>query len=360
MLRRLINIMNDNKTTPLISSPFVAASLSVAQVMRTVIYALVPGILIYIGLFGWGVLINIVLASISAIIFEWLMLLLRNRPVKVFLFDGSAILTAILLALAIPPSVPWWVPVIGCFFAIVVAKHLYGGLGYNTFNPAMAAYAILLISFPKELSLWTLPLDQLNQPLSFLESVKYSLFHVLPSTIQFDSMTSATLLDYVRTEVGLGKNIEVISRSPIFGYVSGTGYEFVNAGFLLGGLWLIYRKIISWHIPLAMLLAITFISSISFVIDSNVFSNPLVHLLGGASILGAFFIATDPITASTTPRGRIIYGLGIGFITFSIRTWGGYPDGVAFAVLLMGLTVPLLDHYTMPKVYGARSTYDKN
>ena len=173
-------------------------------------------------------------------------------------------------------------------------------------------------------------------------------------------MTSATLLDYVRTEVGLGKNIEVISRSPIFGYVSGTGYEFVNAGFLLGGLWLIYRKIISWHIPLAMLLAITFISSISFVIDSNVFSNPLVHLLGGASILGAFFIATDPITASTTPRGRIIYGLGIGFITFSIRTWGGYPDGVAFAVLLMGLTVPLLDHYTMPKVYGARSTYDKN
>ena len=143
MLRRLINIMNDNKTTPLISSPFVAASLSVAQVMRTVIYALVPGILIYIGLFGWGVLINIVLASISAIIFEWLMLLLRNRPVKVFLFDGSAILTAILLALAIPPSVPWWVPVIGCFFAIVVAKHLYGGLGYNTFNPAMAAYAIL-------------------------------------------------------------------------------------------------------------------------------------------------------------------------------------------------------------------------
>jgi len=345
----------DNTNIPVSSSPFIPSSVSVAQIMRTVIYALIPGIVIYIGLFGWGVMINIVIASVSALVFEWLMLLLRNRPVRVFLFDGSAVLTAILLALAIPPAVPWWIPVVGCFFAIVVAKHLYGGLGYNTFNPAMAAYAILLISFPRELSLWNAPLDQVKQSLGFIQSLQFSLFHTLPATLQYDSITSATLLDHVRTEVGLGKTIDVISRSPIFGYVSGAGYEWVNAGFLIGGLWLIYRKIISWHIPVAMLVGIALISSISLMFNPGIFTNPLVQLFGGASILGAFFIATDPITASTTPLGRIIYGLGIGLITFSIRSWGGYPDGVAFAVLLMGLTVPLLDHYTAPKVYGARA-----
>lgn len=346
-------MQNTNIANP--SSPFIPSSASVAQIMRTVIYALIPGIIIYISLFGWGVLINIVIASVSALIFEWLMLIFRNRPVRVFLFDGSAVLTAILLALAIPPAVPWWIPVVGCFFAIVVAKHLYGGLGYNTFNPAMAAYAVLLISFPRELSLWTAPLDQVKQSLDFVQSLQFSFFHILPETVQYDSITSATLLDHVRTEVGLGKTMDVISRSPIFGYVSGAGYEWVNSGFLVGGLWLIYRKIISWHIPVAVLIGITFISTFSFMLDATTFTNPLIQLFGGASILGAFFIATDPITASTTPLGRIIYGFGIGLITFSIRSWGGYPDGVAFAVLLMGLTVPLLDHYTAPKVYGARA-----
>ena len=352
--------MNDVNSAAVISSPFVSESLSVAQVMRTVIYALVPGILIYIGLFGWAVLINILIASVSAVVFEWMMLILRNKQVRVFLLDGSAILTAILLALALPPSVPWWIPVVGSFFAIVMAKHLYGGIGYNTFNPAMAAYAILLISFPRELSLWNAPLAHVNQSLSFMDSINFSFFQNLPNSLAFDSMTSATLLDYVRTEVGLGKNIDVISQSPIFGYVSGSGYEWVSVGFLIGGLWLIYRKIISWHIPVAMLIAIIGISGISYFINSDNFTNPLVHLFGGATILGAFFIATDPITASTTPVGRIIYGAGIGLITFSIRAWGGYPDGVAFAVLLMGLTVPLLDYYTAPKVYGATTSYDKN
>lgn len=352
--------MTEMNSSPPISSPFINSSTSVGKVMRMVIYALIPGIAIYIGLFGWGVLINIIIASTSAIVFEWLMLLLRGRSVRVFLLDGSALISAILLALAIPPLAPWWLPVLGSFFAIVVAKHLYGGLGYNTFNPAMAAYAVLLISFPLEMSLWSAPLVQMEQSLNFLESLQYSIFHTLPSAVQFDALTSATLLDHVRTEIGLGKHIEEISQSRMFGYVAGAGYEWVNAGFLLGGLWLVYCKIITWHIPAAMLTAITFISAICYFVNPDVFSSPIVHLLGGASILGAFFIATDPITASTTPVGRIIYGLGIGFITFSIRVWGGYPDGVAFAVLLMGLTVPLLDHYTAPKVYGARAGYDKN
>ena len=346
-------------STPLTSSPFIPSSASVAKVMRTVIYALVPGIILYIWLFGWGVLVNILIATVSALLFEWGMLLLRARPVKVFLFDGSAVITAILLVLAIPPLAPWWLPVVGCFFAIVVAKHLYGGLGYNTFNPAMAAYAVLLISFPRELSVWDAPLAQVDHSLSFIETLRFSFFHSLPTSIQFDALTSATVLDHMRTQIGLGKSLAEISRSPVFGYLSGAGYEWVNLGFLLGGLWLIYKKIISWHIPLAMLVALAAIAALCYVIDAQHFANPLLHLLGGASILGAFFIATDPVTASTTPRGRIIYGAGIGLLTFAIRVWGGYPDGVAFAVLLMGLTVPILDHYTAPKVFGARAGYGK-
>ena len=223
----------------------------------------------------------------------------------------------------------------------------------------MAAYAVLLISFPRELSVWDAPLSQVEQSLGFIETVQYVLFHTLPPSIQFDALTSATVLDHMRTQIGMGKMLVEISHSPVFGTLAGAGYEWVNLGFLLGGLWLIYKKIISWHIPLAMLSAIAIISGIFFLLDAQTFANPILHLMGGASILGAFFIATDPVTASTTPRGRIIYGAGIGLLTFAIRAWGGYPDGVAFAVLLMGLTVPILDHYTAPKVYGARAGYGK-
>lgn len=346
--------------TPVSSSPFVPSTASVAKVMRTVIYALLPGLILYIYLFGWGLLVNILIACASALLFEWVMLVLRDRPIRVFLFDGSALITAILLVLALPPLVPWWIPVLGCFFAIVVAKHLYGGLGYNTFNPAMAAYAVLLISFPRELTVWIAPLSQLDQSLGFLDVVQYSLFHTLPAGVQFDALTSATVLDHMRTELGLGKSLTEISRAPAFGHIAGTGFEWINAAFLLGGLWLMYKKIISWHIPFAMLAALAVISVIFYLMDAQTFANPLLHLFAGASMLGAFFIATDPVTASTTPLGRIIYGAGIGLLTFAIRAWGGYPDGVAFAVLLMGLTVPIIDYYTAPKVYGARTDYGKN
>ena len=342
------------------SSPFIDSSASVAKVMRTVIYALLPGIILYVWMFGWGILVNITIACISAMIFEWFMLMLRDRPVRMFLFDGSALVTALLLALTLPPLAPWWIAVLGSFFAIVVAKHLYGGLGYNTFNPAMAAYAVLLISFPREMSIWSTPIVNVGEPLTFLNTFHYSFTQSLPSEIEFDMLTQATLLDHVRTEVGQGKNIDDIVRSPVFGHIASAGYEWINGGFLLGGLWLIYRKIITWHIPVALLSALAGISALCFYIDPNYFANPLVHLFSGASILGAFFISTDPVTASTTPIGRIIYAAAIGLLTYAIRVWGGYPDGIAFAVLLIGLTVPLLDYYTAPKVYGARASYGKS
>jgi len=327
--------------------------------MRTVMVALMPGVVLYVLLFGWGVVINILLASISALVFELVMLIVRDRPIRMFLSDGSALVTAILLALALPPMVSWWIPVIGSFFAIVAVKHLYGGLGYNAFNPAMMAYAILLVSFPRELSLWSAPLELMAQPLSFMQTLAYSLFHELPRAVSFDVLTSATPLDHLRTETGLGKAVEEISRAPLFGLVAGIGMEWVNTGFLAGGLWLIYRKIITWHIPVAMLGAIACMAGISYMLDPQVYADPMLHLWGGASLLGAFFIATDPVTASTTPLGKLIYGFGIGILTFSIRAWGGYPDGVAFAVLIMGLTVPLLDHYTVPKAFGARRGHEK-
>jgi len=346
--------MPDN-ISAITSSPFVPSTDSVARVMRTVIYALVPGVLIYIALFGWGVLVNILIVTASALLFEWIMLLVRDRPVKVYLFDFSAIITAILLSLAIPPLAPWWLLVLGSFFSIVVAKHLYGGLGYNTFNPAMAAYAVLLISFPLEMSMWTAPLSEGSHSLNIIESFEYSLFQVLPINMQYDALTSATVLDHIRTEVSTGKSFPEIGWSPAFGYLAGKGFEWVSLGFLLGGLWLLYKKIISWQIPTAVLTGLGVSSLLGYAVNPDIYANPLVHMLGGASILGAFFIATDPVTASTTPLGRIIYGIGIGFLTFAIRSWGGYPDGMAFAVLLMGMMVPLLDYYTAPKVYGART-----
>jgi len=347
--------MPDNNMTATTSSPFVPSTVSVARVMRTVIYALIPGVFIYIALFGWGVLTNILIVTLSALLFEWIMLLVRDRPVKVYLFDFSAIITAILLSLAIPPLAPWWLLVLGSFFAIVVAKHLYGGLGYNTFNPAMAAYAVLLISFPLEMSMWTAPLSEASQSLNIIESFKYVLFQVLPINMQYDALTSATVLDYVRTELSTGKLLPEISRSPVFGYLAGKGFEWINLGFLLGGLWLLYKKIISWQIPMAVLTGLGVSSLLGYLINPDIYASPLIHIMGGATILGAFFIATDPVTASTTPLGRIIYGAGIGFLTFAIRSWGGYPDGMAFAVLLMGMLVPLLDYYTAPKVYGERA-----
>jgi len=349
-------------TSPTMSpetSPFIPSNTSVGAVMRKVIYALIPGVALYVLLFGWGVLINILIACSSALLFEAIMLFLRDRPLRVFLFDGSAIVTAILLALALPPMLSWWIPVLGSFFAIVAAKHLYGGLGYNPFNPAMIAYAILLVSFPLQLSLWSGPLELIQHSLSFIETLNYSLFNQLPNSITFDALTAATPLDYLRTEVGQGNTVEAISRAPLFGQLAGQGMEWVNSAFLLGGLWLLYLRIISWHIPVAVLASIALVSGLAYLIDPNVFAHPSMHIWGGASILCAFFIATDPITASTTPLGRIIYGVGIGLLTFAIRTWGGYPDGVAFAVLLMGLTVPLLDHYTVPKVFGAGKDHGK-
>jgi electron transport complex protein RnfD len=343
-----------------VSSPFIASSSSVRRVMALVLLAMVPGMLTFIYFFGWGVLINMGLTLASAWLFEVMMLLLLQKPLQPFMFDFSALVTALLLAMALPPLVAWWLPVLAMFFAIVVAKHLYGGLGYNPFNPAMAAYCILLVSFPAQMSVWLSPSTLDATPLNFFQSMDYVFNRQWPSTSSIDAVSSATILDHMRIQLSMGQNLAQLDPAPVFGLIAGRGMEWVNLAFLLGGLFLIYKRIISWHIPLAMIISLAVIASVFHWIQPQHYYGPLLHLFAGASMLGAFFIATDPVTAATTPRGKLIYGAGIGLLIYAIRIWGAYPDGVAFAVILMGLTVPLLDQYTVPKVFGTRSGRDRS
>lgn len=340
------------------SSPFLPSNGSVARIMLLVVLALLPGVAVYTYLFGWGVLINIGIACASAGLFETLMLVILQKPVRFFVFDFSALVSALLLALALPPLAPWWLAVVGMFFAIVVAKHLYGGLGYNAFNPAMAAYCVLLVSFPKEMSVWLSPAHLATYTLSLNESLNYVFTLSLPDAWQMDAISSATTLDHMRINQSLNRVLTELPQARIGNLFASKGMEWVSLAFLGGGLFLVYKRVISWHIPLALLSSLALISAVFHFLFPGDYFSPLIHLVAGASMLGAFFIATDPVTAATTPKGKLIYGAGIGFLTFAIRTWGGYPDGIAFAVLLMGLCVPLLDQYTVPRVFGARRQRD--
>jgi electron transport complex protein RnfD len=337
-----------------LSSPFLSGTNRVTLQMLQLLLALVPAVIGIVYFFGPSVLITMTLAVVLALLAEALMLKLRNRPLKPFLTDGSAIVTAVLLAIALPPLAPWWLVTIGVLFAIIFAKHLYGGLGYNPFNPAMVAYVVLLISFPLEMTTW-LPVSVLSEhPLDITSAFQMIFTGQLSSGISIDALSGATPLDAMKTQIGLLQNPADIVQQPLFGLFGGKGWEWINILFAVGGLYLIYRRVISWHIPVAMLLSLAIISSITYLISPEMSGSPLFHLLSGGTMLGAFFIATDPITASTTVKGRIVFGAGVGLLTYIIRVWGGYPDGVAFAVLLMNMMVPLIDYYTQPKVYGAK------
>lgn len=268
--------------------------------------------------YGWGVFFQIDLAIGSALIFEAIVLKVRKKDhILKTILDGSAIVTALLLSLAIPSIASWWVIVVGMFFAIVFAKHLYGGLGHNPFNPAMLAYVFLLISFPLEMTQW-----QREFSMSF-----YDAFETIYLNTAIDSITSVTQLEKVTTQY-----------SASF---------FINLAFLIGGLYLLFRKVIYWQIPTAMLLSMVVFC---FIFDLEI----SFHLLTGATMLGAFFIATDPVTAATTVKGRLVFGFLIGFITIIIRKFGNYPDGFAFAILLANICVPLIDYYTQSKILGEK------
>lgn len=322
--------------------------------MRRVLYAMIPGIAAMVWIFGWGVLYNIAIASAVALAAEAAVLAARGKPVGPAIGDGSVLVTAWLLAVALPSLAPWWLVTIGTLFAVVIAKQLYGGLGYNPFNPAMVGYIVLLISFPLEMSTWPAPQATLNAGLGPLQTSLFVFTGQLPPGISVDALSGATPLDVVKTQLGLGQTLGEIGTSPVFGMIAGKGWEWVNLAFLAGGLWLVYTRTAAWQIPAAMLTTITLISLLFYAIDPQTHASPWLHLFGGATLYGAFFIATDPVSASTTPRGRLVYGAGVGALTYIIRSFGGYPDGVAFAVLLMNIAAPTIDYYTQPRVFGTR------
>ena len=324
---------------------------SVARVMRQVLLALVPGIMAMIWSFGWGVLLQLVIASLIALSAEALMLTLRQRPLKPFLTDSSVVVTAWLLALSLPPLAPWWVNALGTAFAVVIAKHLYGGLGYNLFNPAMAGYAAVLVSFPIAMTHWPAP-TALADPPGFWASALIILTGHPPAGLTWDAITQATPLAAMQVGLNTGQTIDEIQASPLWGDFGGRGWEWIGNWYLVGGAWLLVRRVITWHIPVGVIGGLLMMASLFFIVDPGTHPFPAFHLFSGGAILGAFFIATDPVSASTTPRGRLIYGIGIGVLIHLIRTFGGYPDGVAFAVLLMNMAVPLIDAYTRRRTFG--------
>jgi len=335
-------------------TPFITKSSSISQIMLRVLLALIPGIVLYVWYFGPAILVSLTLASITALATEALMLKLRNRPLKPFLSDNSALLTAWLLALSIPSLAPWWLVVVGTAFAIAVSKHLYGGLGNNPFNPAMVGYAALIISFPAHMTHWLTPNALGGIELSFNEQLNYVFNMVLPDGRTLDAVTMATPLDMLKTQLHLGRAVSEIREMPIYGYLAGKGSEMIALGFAMGGVYLLLARIISWHLPVAFLVSLFATAGIFHLIDPIHYVAPLFHLFSGAAILGAFFILTDPITSPTTVKGKFIFAVGAGVLTYLIRTFGGFPDGVAFAVLLMNICVPLLDAWTQPKIFGKK------
>jgi len=334
------------------SSPHGTPQNNATRMMLQVILALIPGIIAMVWYFGWGVLINILLSCAAAVFFEALVLKWRKRPLQPALSDLSAIVTAVLFGIAIPPLLPWWITLIGMAFAIIIVKQLYGGLGYNPFNPAMAAYALLLVSYPIQMTSWLPPEMLANVHLSFGQTLSAIFSGVLPDGISWDAISMATPLDDMRTQLGQNNMISEIRQSPLWGDYGGRGWEWVANWYFLGGLYLLYKGVISWHIPVSMLASLALFGLIFFSLDPQSHPVPFFHLFSGGAMLGAFFIATDPVTASTTRKGQLIYGACIGALVFIIRSWGGFPDAVAFAVLLMNMAAPTIDYYTRPRTFG--------
>lgn len=348
----------------LASSPHQRKKRSTSDIMLLVMLLAVPGVITQVWFFGTGTLIHIGIAAITAIIAEASILELRKKNIETAIKDNTALLTAFLLAIAIPPYAPWWIPVIGTLFAIIMVKQLYGGLGYNLFNPAMAAYVLLLVSFPVHMTSWSLPAgaSQITQSAADAWSVIFTGFSTEGYSVEqlrtgVDGYTMATPLDGLKTDL---KNAMTVSESLTGqAYISdgvfagtGAGWAWVNLAYLVGGILLIQMRVINWHLPVSMLAGLALSAALFAMFDGDQFPSPWFHLFSGATMLGAFFIITDPVTAATSNKGRLIFGFSIGVMVYIIRTWGGYPDAVAFAVLMLNMAVPVIDLYTRPRTYG--------
>lgn len=337
-----------------LASPHAHSGESVPRTMLWVKLALLPATLFGFWLYGWPAFNLWLLTLLSCLFWETCCLRLAKKPVRPNLLDGSALLTGWLLALTLPPWAPAWTAVVGGFMAVVIGKQVFGGLGQNVFNPAMVARVGLLISFPVTLTQWISPAAVAANRPSFVDGLRITLGE---QTIA-DGLTSASLLGYSKTE--LSRGVDLLSalsneHAPALSWLgerAGSMGESSAILIALGGLVLLFRQIISWHIPATMLAGVLIPAWVAHGLNPERFLDVSHHLFSGSLILGAFFIATDYVTSPTTGLGKIIFGFGCGLLTFVIRTWGGYPEGVAFAVLLMNAMTPLIDRFTAPRILG--------
>ncbi len=314
-------------------SPHIDSGATTDKIMRDVIYSLIPACGVAIYMFGLSGLRILLICTLGCMAFEAACNRIGGKPFSIR--DGSAALTGILLALNLPPTAPWWLALLGSAVAIVIAKQVYGGLGYNPFNPALVARVVLLISFPVQMTHWTSP---------------------TPLFSGIDAVTAATPLGEWKTAVMLtGKLPDSLSDGTLnylTGNMPGSIGEVSAIALLLGGLYLLGRKVISWHIPVSFIATTLLVSGLFWLIDSTRYPDPLFHLLTGGLLLGAFFMATDMVTSPVTTKGMLIFGIGCGLLTVLIRLFGGYPEGVSFAILLMNAATPLIDRFVKPRVFG--------
>ncbi len=337
-----------------ISGAHIGVNNSVRQIMEKVMLAILPATLFGLWLFGWPAINLFVITVGSAVLFEALCLRAKACAIKPVLRDGSAVLTGWLLALTLPPWAPWWIGVVGSGLAIVLGKHVYGGLGQNLFNPAMLARVALLISFPIEMTTWANV-----SPLWFSYSPSFSEgWDITFSGMQnLDAYTGATTLGAIKTEFSQQRVLPDILKDyssvlNFLGWTRGSLGETSTVLLGLGGVWLLRQKIIQWHIPVALLLTVMVLASVFYMIDSRHYLSPFLQLNSGALLCVAFFIATDYVTSPNTATGQLVFGAGCGVLIFVIRTWGAYPEGAGFAVLLMNSATPLIDYYIKPRIYG--------
>ena len=331
------------------SSPHVRDTDSVAKIMWTVNIALAPALIMSVYFFGFKALWITALSVLAAVATEALIQKLAHNPIRVY--DGAAVVTGILLAFNLPASVPWWMPVVGSVFAIAIVKELFGGLGYNILNPALAARAFLLASWPVQMTAsWVPPKSGTVSGIAAITSATpLNLLKQSAKIIAHPELYDPTQLQQAQDAIA---KLSSSYTNLLIGNVGGCLGETSVIALLIGALIMFYRHVIDWRIPFTYIGTVAVLAWIFGGTDGLFTGNWIFHILSGGLILGAFFMATDMVTSPITAKGQYIFAVGVGILTVAIRVWGGYPEGVSYAILLMNLAVPLIDRYTVPRVFG--------
>ena len=332
------------KTFATAGSPHLPPRSNVRRVMGDVLLALIPGIALQLWLFGAGLAIQLGLAITAALVFEAFALRLRGQPVAPSALDLSAVVTAALFALSIAPLAPWWMAPFGMLVAIGLAKHAYGGIGHNLFNPAMAGCAVVLLAFPTVAARWPAAASGISEA--------WQAIVMAPATTAWDSVASATPLDVTRQLAVQGQRLPEIHASAAYHDSRAAAWAWIAVAYTFGGLYLLWRRVIRWHAPVGVIVSTVLLALPLWLFDAERHVSPVHELSSGGLMFAAWFIATDPVTGCTSPRGRLLFGAGVAVLTFAIRRWGAMPDGIAFAVLLMNALAPLIDRATRPRIYG--------